>query len=466
MKTVFVRSLKFGPALLLLAYVNCKGGEKTEPAVASTIAPNSPATISAVAGAAVTPPPSVIVRDQNGNPFAGAPVTFNVISGGGTITGAASATTDASGLAAVGGWTLGTTAGPNVLQATSGSLTASFTATGTPGPPATMTVSTGDNQVGFAGAALPTNPAVVVKDANGNLVSGVTVTFTVGSGGGSVTAPTATTNAAGIAAVGSWTLGANSGTNTLIASANGVPAVTFHAIAASAKCGARTPHVLGTSTVGTLETNDCQFSDGSFVDFFSTTLPEANAYLFRQTATFDTYLDLELADGSVIAENDDEDDNTSNSGIKALLPPGNYLLGAGSFLPGITGNYTVTSQTTSPNNGNCELVFVVKNVSTTQSLAVTDCLWTTPPAAPIYADAFFILLRAGQSVTINMSSSTMDSYLELIRSSGVRVAQNDNKDASTLDAQIVFTATTTDYYGIFPRTAVASQTGVYTLSIQ
>ncbi|HVD61348.1 MAG TPA: hypothetical protein VNC11_10795, partial [Gemmatimonadaceae bacterium] len=139
---------------------------------------------------------------------------------------------------------------------------------------------------------------------------------------------------------------------------------------------------------------------------------------------------------------------------------------AGSFLPSVTGNYTVSSQITSPNNGNCELVFVVKNISTTQSIAATDCLWTTPPAAPIYADAFFILLRAGQSVTITMSSSTMDSYLELIRSSGVRVAQNDNKDATTQDAQIVFTAPTTDYYGIFPRTAVASQTGVYTLSIQ
>jgi hypothetical protein len=414
----------------------------------------------------VTPPPSVIVRDQNGNPFAGAPVTFTVMSGGGTITGAASATTDASGIATVGGWTLGKTAGPNMLQATSGSLTASFTATGTAGPAASMTISTGENQIAVAGTVLPVNPAVVVQDANGNVKSGVTVTFTVGSGGGSVTGATATTNAAGIAAVGGWTLGLNSGTNTLVASAAGVQSVTFHAIASSAKCGARTTHVLGSTTGGTLETNDCQFTDGSFVDFFSTTLPEANAYLFRQTATFDTYLDLSLADGSVIAENDDETDDTSNSAIKALLPPGTYLLGAGSFLPEITGNYTVSSQTTSPNNGNCELVFVVKNVSTTQSIAATDCLWTTPPAAPIYADGFFILLRAGQTVTITMSSSTMDSYLELLRVTGVRVAQNDNKDATTQDAQIVFTATATDYYGIFARTAAASQTGVYTLSIQ
>jgi hypothetical protein len=65
-----------------------------------------------------------------------------------------------------------------------------------------------------------------------------------------------------------------------------------------------------------------------------------------------------------------------------------------------------------------------------------------------------------------MTSTAVDSYLDLVRQSGVRVAQNDNKDSSTKDAQIVFTATVTDYYAIFARTALPSQTGSYTLSIQ
>lgn len=464
MKTVFVRKLRFVPALLLLAFTNCKDGT-TGPAVATTIEANSATTVSQVAGTAVSPAPSVIIRDQSGNPFAGEQVTFSVLSGGGTITGA-SAVTSASGVAAVGEWTLGTTAGPNVLSASSGSLSVSFNATGIAGPTASLTVSAGDNQIAVAGSVAPITPAVLVKDANGNGKAGVTVTFAVGAGGGSVTGATATSNAAGIAAVGSWKLGAVPATNTLVATASGVPSVTFSAIAGSARCGLRTTHTLGSTTGGTLDANDCQFSDGSFVDFFSTVLPDANAYLFKQSAGFDAYLDLSLADGSVIAENDDESETSSNSAIKALLPGGTYVIGASSFDPTTTGSYTVSSQVTSTDNANCELVFVVRNVSTTQRIAATDCLWTQPPAAPIYADGFHILLRAGQSITINMSSTDVDSYLELARVSGVPVAQNDNRDANTKDARITFTATVTDYYAIVARTAVASQTGAYTLTIQ
>ena len=450
--------------MLLLAYVNCKEG-KTEPAVATTIAANSGTTISGTAGAAVSPPPSVIVRDQSGNPFGGATVTFSILAGGGSVTGA-SAVTNVAGVATVGGWTLGNTAGPNVLSANAGTLSVSFNATGMAGPAAELIAATSDNQVAIAGLVVPIPPAVLVQDANGNLKSGVAVTFTIGSGGGSVTGATATSDSAGIATVGSWTLGAQPGTNTLVASAAGAPSLTFSAVASSVTCGVRTSHMLGSTTNGTLETNDCQFSDGSFVDFFSTTLPEANAYLFRQTAGFDAYLLLALADGSTIAENDDETDATTNSAIKALLPAGTYVVGASSYGPAITGNYTLSSEITPADNGKCELWFLVKNISTTQNIQSTDCLWTQPPAAPIYADGFSILLRAGQSITINMSSSAVDSYLELVRVSGIGVAQNDNRDATTKDAQIVFTATVTDYYAIIARTTVASQTGAYTLTVE
>ena len=70
---------------------------------------------SAGAGQQVPVRPTIVLRDANDNPVAGVAVEFEVISGGGTITGA-STTTDASGKAEVGSWTLG--AGPNVLRAT------------------------------------------------------------------------------------------------------------------------------------------------------------------------------------------------------------------------------------------------------------------------------------------------------------------------------------------------------------
>jgi hypothetical protein len=54
---------------------------------------------------------------------------------------------------------------------------------------------------------------VIVKDVNGNAVPRVSVTFAVVTGGGNVKGGSQTTNASGIAAVGSWTLGTTAGTN-------------------------------------------------------------------------------------------------------------------------------------------------------------------------------------------------------------------------------------------------------------
>ena len=464
MKKLLVRAGKFGPALLLLICVNCKG-ETTAPSIAATIVANSGTSISGVASVAVSPAPSVIVRDQNGNPFGGATVTFAVVSGGGSITGP-TATTDASGIATVGAWTLGGIAGANVLTASVGSLAVTFNATGAAGAAASLTKSAGDGQLATAGSTVPVAPSVIVKDANGNVKSGVVVTFAVGAGGGSVDGGTATSNASGVVTAGSWTLGTNPGTNTLVASAAGVPSVTFSAIAMSAECSVRTNHTFGTTSSGTLSTTDCQLSDGALVDFFTTTVPTVGAYIFKQGAAFDAYLLLAFPDGTTIAENDDETDTGTNSGIKALLPAGSYLLVPGSLNPGVTGDYEISTSTTSTNVGNCEVVFTVKGISTNQNIEATDCLRTTPPAAPIYADAIFIFLRAGQSVTLSMTSATVDSYIELIRVDGLSVAQNDNKDATTKDAQITYTAVQTNYYAIFARTAVASQTGAYTLTIQ
>ncbi|MEO8334294.1 MAG: Ig-like domain-containing protein [bacterium] len=191
---------------------------------AATIAPIGGNGQSATAGSAVAMNPSVLVTDVAGNPVSGVSVTFAVASGGGSATGVA-AVTDGSGIAMVGSWTLGTTAGSNTLVASSGSLTGSpvtFTATGVAGPAASISVNAGNGQTATAGTAVATPPSVIVKDANGNPVAGVTITFGVTSGGGSATGLTVDTDSNGIATVGSWTLGAIAGSNTLTATSASV----------------------------------------------------------------------------------------------------------------------------------------------------------------------------------------------------------------------------------------------------
>jgi hypothetical protein len=452
-------------ALLLLAYVSCKG-ETSEPSVATTLAANSSTSVTGVAGTVVTPPPSVVVTDQNGSPMDGAPVTFAVVSGGGSVSGA-TVTTNGSGIATVGSWTLGPVTGANVLNATSGTLASvSFTATSTAGAAASLAKNAGDNQSAAAGSTVPIPPSVLVKDANGNPKSGVSVTFAVVSGGGSITGATAATNAAGVAAVGSWTLGNSAGVNSLSATVTGLSSVTFTAGIAANFCAPTATHAFGTASRGTLSSNDCQFPDGSFVDFWSTSVPEAGAYLFRQGAGFDTYLLLTMPDGTTIGENDDQLDTGTGSGIKALLPAGNYLLGAGTFGSGVTGEYEISSTTASTDVSDCELVFVVKNIATTQNIDPTDCNLANAGVTPIYSDGYFIFLRAGTSITINMTSTALDSFVQLVRLDGLVLAQNDNIDATTKDSRVTFTVTQTNYYAILARSVPTTALGAYTLTIQ
>src|SRR5205807_723391 len=181
---------------------------------AATIAANSATSQSATAGTAVGAPPSVIVKDANGNPVTGAAVTFAVAPGNGTITGG-SQTTNTSGVATVGSWTISAAAGANTLTASSGTLSGSpvtFTATGTAGGAATIAANSATSQSATAGNAVSAPPSVIVKDANGNPVTGVTVTFTPATGSGTVTGGSQTTNTSGVATVGSWPRSATAGT--------------------------------------------------------------------------------------------------------------------------------------------------------------------------------------------------------------------------------------------------------------
>jgi hypothetical protein len=174
-----------------------------------------------VAGQPLPLPLMVEVRDALGNLVAGTVVTFEVTQGGGEVA-SPSVTTGADGRAST-AYTLGTRAGPGhqvTASSQAASVSAIFLETAVAGPPAGVVAQSGDVQTALPGSQVPTPPTVRVSDVFGNPVSGVSVTFEVGVGGGSVTGATQTTDARGLARVGSWTLG-SSGTNTLIATVAG-----------------------------------------------------------------------------------------------------------------------------------------------------------------------------------------------------------------------------------------------------
>ncbi len=205
----------------------------TGPAVALSITTQPAA--SAQSGVALAPQPAIQLRDAGGNPVAAQNVVVNVniATGGGTITSSTSST-NAAGLATFAGLTLTGTAGPRTLQFTGGGLLSvtSSTVNLTSGAPATIVYNAGNLQSAQAGTAVSIAPSVLVTDAGGFPVPNTPVVFAVASGGGTATGLSTNTNASGIAAVGSWTLGTVAGANTLTATA-GAATITFSATGTS-----------------------------------------------------------------------------------------------------------------------------------------------------------------------------------------------------------------------------------------
>lgn len=170
----------------------------------------------------------VHVADAFGNPIGGASVSFAVTSGGGSVQ--TTGLTDGAGNARA-TWSLGGQVGSQGVQASiNGTTPVNFTATATAGSQASIAKVSGDAQTGTIGQTL-TQPLVVrVQDQFGNNVSGVNVTWTVLTGGGSVAPPNAATDAAGQAST-QWTLGSTGGTHTVRAQISADIFTTFTASA-------------------------------------------------------------------------------------------------------------------------------------------------------------------------------------------------------------------------------------------
>ena len=167
----------------------------------------------------------VQVLDRNNNGVSFELVRFRIVEGRGRVS-PSSTRTDRDGLADV--TFTPRSQGTIEVEAYVGDLSP-VTFTVNVGEPAdAIKKISGDNQSGRPGARLA-NPFVVeVVDENDDPVSGITVTFAVTAGGGSVSPTSATTNASGRAQT-VLTLGDEIGDNTVTARVTGLRAVTFTA---------------------------------------------------------------------------------------------------------------------------------------------------------------------------------------------------------------------------------------------
>ncbi|CAN5769081.1 hypothetical protein BH24GEM1_BH24GEM1_17750 [soil metagenome] len=179
----------------------------------------------ATSGEPLSPQPALRLEDADGTPVAreGVIVTVQIASGGGSLTGATTATSDAEGHVAFSDLAIRGSPGTRRLIFAADAFAP---ATSPPialgvGAPSSIEPAAGDDQSAVVGGAVPVDPSVLVKDADGNPLGGIPVTFTVTGGGGTVSGNTPVTGSDGVATVGEWRLGTTVGENTLSAAVAG-----------------------------------------------------------------------------------------------------------------------------------------------------------------------------------------------------------------------------------------------------
>ncbi len=218
MHVTYQRCLRSTAVAALGLGLACGGGDggPTDPPGPATLSLVSGDQQNGVVGQALGQP--IVVRASRGSqPASGVVVAFAVTTGGGFLS-RTTATTDNTGTVSV-TWTLGGQAGAQTVTVSSGTLSVvTVSATAAAGDPASIVPVAGNSQFVVVGRAVPIKPRVQLTDQFGNPSPGRTVTFAITAGAGTITGAVQTTDAAGNAELGGWTLGSAAGTNRVLAS--------------------------------------------------------------------------------------------------------------------------------------------------------------------------------------------------------------------------------------------------------
>jgi len=174
--------------------------------------------------------PAVRALNADGAPVANVVVSFLPF-GGGMVQGG-TRTTDATGLARVGGWVLALVPGQNTLAAQANGVSAvGFEATGVAAVAAAAAALGPAAFDGLLGNLLGVGPTVRVTDGQGRPVAGEPVAFQVLSGGGTLAGANALTDFDGRASLNGWRLGPADADQTAQAAVAALPPVQFSAAA-------------------------------------------------------------------------------------------------------------------------------------------------------------------------------------------------------------------------------------------
>jgi hypothetical protein len=465
MNLIFLKRapLALAAMLVLPAMVACDDDDPIGPSTPAAIAATTPAPPATAQVATAVQGPSVTVTDADGGPAVGVLVNFDVTGGGGALQYPV-ATTNDQGVASGGFWQIGPTVGANTASAeVTGLAPVTFSVTSTPGPASRISFSAGNAQSAPPNTALPTPLAVRLTDSGGNPKPGETVTFTVTSGGGSITGATATADAQGIATSGTWTIGNCRGQT--VRATSGSLVINFSAVATG-----QPTMSTGGVTAGSLDTTDCNI-DGAYADEYAVTTAAEAVNITLTSATFDALLNV-ANDAATLQVAMNDNSTGTNSALKLIAAATTKTVTATSAVDGQTGPYTLSVTATSADQTDCSVTHIEVGVTTDQTLSPSDCDTNDNGVA---GDEFLVWIAAGETLRFSQTSLPLDAELQLYSPSGTLLVDRDGAGVNAATPEVFnFTAPAAGFYKIIATSyclvfddvyQASCDYGAYTLSV-
>lgn len=312
-----------------------------------------------------------------------------------------------------------------------------------PATPTTLSIVDGEDQDGTTGFPLEQQLRVRVLSQDGDPMANVMVTWTV-SGGGTLSDSSTLTNAAGEAVV-SWTLGPAEGPQTVTATAPGTSPVTF-----TANASAVAPLFLA-ATAGNNQRGFALEPIGAtrVVLLGSDRRPIPGATITWSVLT---------GGGSVNPTTSVTDANGQASTTWTLGP-------------------TQGAQTMQARAGNAVTVFtaIVDDPCTSarpfsaltaanRALGADDCLLSSGPRSGSFIEYFNFAPTTQQATQFTVTSTAVDTYLAILRGTDTVAFNNDIVGAGAGTNSKVNVIMAPGAYRIGVTSAVAAQTGAYTVT--
>ena len=322
----------------------------------------------------------------------------------------------------------------------------------------------GDNATAPTGGTLPVS--FVVLGADGFPLSGAKVAWTVSPTSAAAVTPTAVTTDATGAAATTVNVGSTQGAFTVSGKVNGVDPVAFHLTAVN-PCQYLNSYTFGATASGTLSRADCKLN-GYFYDFYRLDLPTAqqsSVSIGMQSSKFDAYVELYTLNGDLIGADNNVDQGVKDARLDIILGAGGtYVIGANSLDQDTVGAYTLNTSLRPTSLTGCRDVWVTPGATVIDTIRTTDCLNTG-----FYSDEVFMWIQGGTTIRLSERATAFDPLLKLYQANFSTqmfdsVWANNDSSGTNKNAYFSFAVPTEGFFLLDIGTAVAGQTGEYTLA--